>query len=362
MAKRNVSDFCSICDEGLGDQSDDEVVNVKQKGLKTLIESSKKKEDNKWIEWEKKDEILFHVKCRKRYAVSTSKFAAKKKKLNTLDSEQTSSASGNSKFPFDVKCFLCSELWTKYKKVHRRTVTTNMMKYSLLGICEARNDDWGNSVRAIIESVPSLVTATARYHIGCYTRFTCPISGNRPGRPPVNDLAAAFEKVCEYIENSYDSQFLLSDLHSVMGDYIPTNEKLFEMLQNKYGERILIFRRQGSVPIICFRDAIMGTLSTKSQVKGNAAETLDANQNEEQRMFDHVAATLRRDIQSCTYDSSSYQSPMHFLSNVENEIPASLNYFIGKLLAPTHKQASPNIHKKKTSVAHAIISAVRPQT
>lgn len=342
-----MDELCTICNKDLHY----DVTTVKVRGLSSMISKSKQKNDGLWKNWENKSAIKLHDKCRKRYGQSTSS-------ENNFSSEFTSVMNGNdlrSEFSFLTKCFLCSKVCDNKKKRVCLVLRNNTKDY-LMSICDKRDDEWGRSVKNIIENV-SLRDVQGRYHKHCYTDFRREVTRSTRGRPENYDLAEAFKNVCEFIDNSADSQFQLSDLHLVMGDCIPKNETLINKLTQHYGSKVIIMQNSGKQPIICMRDGIRNRLSD-SWYRNRAHD----DDEERKRIVKLAADLIRSEIREKVYDRSCYPSPQNFIQNVQDEIPELLQFFVSEMVSPKHQNIKDNTSVKCESISHSIMAAVRPNS
>ena len=143
------------------------------------------------------------------------------------------------KLPFDFKkdCLFCGTEIDKERERKRArvvcTVRTMDMQQTILNECEARGDEWAETVRARIQSVHDLPAADAIYHHSCSTNFRTKMNipgsfiSDQPekkkmktGRPVDQNLNQAFLKVVQYVEENDDEQVTISDLTEKMQGFL----------------------------------------------------------------------------------------------------------------------------------------------
>ncbi|CAH2021356.1 unnamed protein product [Acanthoscelides obtectus] len=94
---------------------------VGKKGISTLITQSKRVEDKKWLDWEKKEKLDCHEKCRLSYSVSgtyTQHFA-----LNAPNNNVVAARDEVPDFHYADNCFICGLSIIKDAKTKICTVT-----------------------------------------------------------------------------------------------------------------------------------------------------------------------------------------------------------------------------------------------
>ena len=96
------SNVCFICDELL-DNDEVMVTTGREKGLKTFIESSKKRKEH--VQLSKKSALEIHERCRKNY--SNERMIATHLKKVEQGREQVKRCSIEEPFSFKTHCFLC---------------------------------------------------------------------------------------------------------------------------------------------------------------------------------------------------------------------------------------------------------------
>lgn len=200
---------CFICDDFL---SIKESVVIKERGLKTLINSSKQRKDGKHNSLEGRWFVTVHSNCRKSYVKESSTTSIA---TSTTTTTQNTRRSEVPVFDYKNKCLLCEGdasgefLRNQIKKpVQKRDrvhcVETLVFKESLLRTARNRNDKWGSDVIFRVYNVSDLVAAEGRYHGACGKQFFKRISTPKSakGRPENIEVTAAFDFVCNYIENN----------------------------------------------------------------------------------------------------------------------------------------------------------------
>ena len=169
---------CIICE---GTLSEGLTREIKEKGVRTLIDYSKKWKDGKHTQLKGLDSVTVHEKCRKIYTKERSDEAFQARHKASADDKQLL-RSKESEFNFLCDCIFCGEnasiefheKQSKKPVSERETVhhvETLHIKDTILKYCEQRDDDWGKIVNARICNVVDLVAAEARYHSKCMKNF-----------------------------------------------------------------------------------------------------------------------------------------------------------------------------------------------
>lgn len=121
-------------------------------------------------------------------------------------------------------------------------------------VAENRSDGVVKSVVGRIQYEYDLIAAEARYHNDCYNSFLRLSSGGKIGRPEDNNITLVMEEIFLYIENNEDCQFSLQELKGICKNKVPDDKTIKKRIKLKYGSRIIITEKQGSLTIICFID------------------------------------------------------------------------------------------------------------
>ncbi|KAF0749504.1 Uncharacterized protein FWK35_00020019 [Aphis craccivora] len=258
--------------------------------IKDTIDSSKRRKDGKHIFLEGRWFVTVHCNCRKSY-VKENNIAT------SLSTTKNTRRSDILVFDFKHKCLLCEgdasdEFLKKVikKPVQKRDrvhcVETLVFKDSLLETAKNRNDKWGSDVILRVGNVSDLVAAEGRYYGACGKQFFKRISTQQSskGRPENVEVTAAFDFVCNYIENNEDRcQFSLREILNEYKGYIPTEKILKKRLIDKYGQDIVIATGINRQPVICF-------------------------QEERLRVVKAAADIIREDIKSMVYDLQKFKT------------------------------------------------------
>jgi hypothetical protein len=179
MATQNI---CFICECSLNEGA---IVTVKERGLNTFKESSKKRGDGKNKRYLKNlTSIVVHDPCRKNY-INENLISASNRRRSDVPISPAPTSSLRSLVPsFNFKdyCFLCNvkideEYLLKQKKTKLcdREIVFSVQKLSMtdnvLEVTKKRKDEWGKTVKERIENIIDLVAVDARYHHSCLKAF-----------------------------------------------------------------------------------------------------------------------------------------------------------------------------------------------
>lgn len=173
--------ICSICEKPL-DNETSKSVNVREKGLNTLIMKSQEFGDDKWKLWTNVAVLVVHDSCRKRYSVASKRGTLEKVRRRNCSLPSTSNQNASSKrslsaetelendFNFSELCFICAKPWER--RHMGSMIQRDYMKEVLLDAIEQRDDQMARDVMCRITDVVSLVDVGARYHAKCWKNIT----------------------------------------------------------------------------------------------------------------------------------------------------------------------------------------------
>ncbi|XP_034939489.1 uncharacterized protein [Chelonus insularis] len=374
--------LCSIC---LRELAADSTTVVYEKGLQTLIKKSQEKGDDKWKQWIGKQNYTFHLNCRKRYAVSSSRRETQSvKKPNTMSLPISSkivstlqsaavvipsspSASGSSTsfsefqndFQFDKLCFICGNVWDKRKP--GSIVSENRIKDRLIAAAREHDNSFGAPIIARLQSIESIVASKARYHTACYRKLIL-LLYKKPSCPKIKETDIIFQRIYEHIESSGEFKFHLSTLQALMGDEENNQictRTLFRHLKKKYADDIFIFQHKGKEPLIYYKYHNMAQICRDWY---GVSESL--SESAKRTILQVCAEILQDEIKKFQYNTTTYPAPQAFLDTVASDIPPLLNSFLHRLIITNRKEQSneSSLYIKIENLAHSIISALRPKS
>ncbi|CAF4938591.1 unnamed protein product [Pieris macdunnoughi] len=210
-----MSEVCFICDKPL---KESEVV-VVDRGMKTLIDASVERNDNFFEYLKDKQSVTVHVQCRKMYTRKSSIVAAKRQ-----------------------------------REPEEGSTSTISPPHTRARVARTRSGDVAKAVIARIGYEFDLIAAEAKYHNNCYIIFLRPTTGYKVGRPEDDSVNLAMEEIFQYIKNNDDCQFSLQELKYIDKNPTIDNKSIKRRLKLKYGDKIIITEKKGSLTIICFID------------------------------------------------------------------------------------------------------------
>lgn len=260
-------DVCFICAKSL-DSS--EIVEVKEKGVKTLLARSieRGRKDHETI-LKKVNTIKIHQTGRKVYSKPLSKAARDRvhqgepSTSHSIDEYSTPESESVPVIPvifdFENHCIICSEKFTSEEKPS--AVQNPSVRNSLSTLLKERhnNDNEWIELRRILKHVPDLVAVGAKYHQQCksnlFFKRTTPKVSNKTHSS--HEVTESIKFIYDYIdENPEECQYLISDLTAkIQGEYVPQNRTIISHLQANYKDNVSFFERHGKPTIVCFRNA-----------------------------------------------------------------------------------------------------------
>lgn len=224
------TEICFICNADLCIEDTEKVT----RGLPNLIRVSSERNDGKYEMLKKVDSILVHRKCREKYTLKRNDVLCYKD-LGTLSKKSkyspVKSKVRKSKELFDFKklCIICGldadKSNTRLSINQRKNISiiqSPTFKEKLSEMIAEHNDELGKAILRRI-SCDDLVAVQARYHRSChkkvlssYTRDT----SDAKGRPKDVKISRQMELIFDYLSDSDDTQFTLTELIALLGKYI----------------------------------------------------------------------------------------------------------------------------------------------
>ena len=346
-----------------------ETRDVKEKGIKTLIDYSIKWKDGKHSLLEGLKSVKVHEKCRNVYTKErrAETFQARQK---TSQEPTTSLRSLDLRFDFLHDCLFCgkdasSEFLKKESKKHlddRESVHLIEMlhvKDTILKAGEMRNDEWGKEVCTRICNVVDLVAAEAKYHSGCMKKFYQTSSGMKCGRPKTSTAFEAMSHAFNYLEqNREECQFTFSKIFSEYEGDLPTDKTIKSELIGRYGHNIVVSVNKNRKPVVCFRDT-GNKILTDAWYENHRSHD---EKEERLRIVKTAAKIIAEAIRSQMYETNQYPPPKNFLSELDSLIPETLNCLVKTIVLKNKKGSQRKWDRKCTTISHAILTAARPNS
>ena len=144
---------------------------------------------------------------------------------------------------------------------------------------------------------------------------------------------------------------------TIEGNYKPDVKTVKKKLQQKFGEDIFIIDQRNRECIICFRNIGYKLLADRWY------EEKETNPRQEKLpVLREAAAIIRADIRSTVYETEYYPPSDDFMKNARDDVPASLQCLLSEIITKDKRGCEEMWQKKCISIAHAIITAVRPRS
>lgn len=355
---------CDLCDFVGGKRRSDTVCTVKSDAIETIRKASRIRQDNAEVLFKGKTTVQLHVGCRN--------FYTKHPKPPTQDPEdvcRSRSQSGEAVFNFKEQCFLCAKTVDVYHPDRKPWCQVTFIKFifTIRKYASARNDDWGKKVELRLSGVSDLVAVEGRYHVQCYDYFKRPGScipgiAQNLGKKEDPKKKCAFEFLCQELEKeSVDCQFTLKSLKHIMEKHgsgeVYSEKHLKSKLSKKYGDAITFTELTGERCVVCFTGVAHRILNDSWY-----REKCSDPEEEKVRIISTAAKLIQRDIKLRAYDDTVYPSVEDMTTGGQDLIPKSLQIFLEGVVCDTNaKKSDPTRKRKIMSIAHSIVSAVRPR-
>ncbi|XP_057652703.1 uncharacterized protein LOC130891766 [Diorhabda carinulata] len=214
------------------------------KGIPHLINASKLKNDGKHELLRDVEVIQVHKACKINYLQKeTPKIVSYKKSMENVTKIEEKKVMTD--FDFKNNCILCGQpVKDQVDSRPFQLCTTTNLKDRIIEKALYKQDDYSRKIVDRIKDA-NLILIKAIYHEDCYTTLVQKSPTTRKkGRPEDKNIILAFEKVCDYINESDERQFTLRELLERVQDNLP-NEGTISMktlkmkLQKKYGDGIV---------------------------------------------------------------------------------------------------------------------------
>lgn len=190
--------ICAIC--GVEIEEGEQV--IVERGVQTLIQTSKDRRDEKHIVFELLGKVPLHKSCRKNYTRRSSIISANKENIRPSSPQSNTLLRSEAKrFNFRSDCLFCGKTASvpdsklpKNRRLDVCNVATLEFHAKVLSVCKQRSDEWGNDVYLRIANTIDLVAEKCRYHKDCYKRFMRIGKKELSGRPEDSTASTAFKK------------------------------------------------------------------------------------------------------------------------------------------------------------------------
>lgn len=174
-------------------------------------------------------------------------------------------------------------------------------------MCAKRNDKWGEIVLNRINSSIDLIAADAQYHKNCNARFS-KIGSSMPGelsenvgRPVDKSKLEAFNKLCKFLDENDDCQYLLSDLMEKLSEFsdeaeskLYSEKRLRDLLSKRYANTVLLSASMKSFgTVVSFRPVAARILTYTWYT--SRKKTIE---KEKKRILDAAITILQEEIRS----------------------------------------------------------------
>lgn len=352
---------CVICNQ----KKNEKLSNVTPKGLKGIVDCASARGNSDLVDYLSSNSNISHLvhnSCRIKLtrhdilanftSVGCDGDRSRKRKLRSRDDG----------FNWKCMCVLCGENCESTDSKDIRHVQMERTGESIKSACELRMDEWSLEVTGRLQSCNDLMAEDAIYHVLCYKRFCANLSKvtgkSSSGRRVDNDMEVAFERLCDILEELYDTELLtLQDLYKIMQDQAPSGntdnvysiKHMKRRLQGKYGSHIFFAEVQGKQNVVCFKDFVSHLVNEKW------LSDLDTDNDRARSTVITAAKLIGSQLREMTYDLSTYpdMTQESDISNFTSVIPSLLLTFLQHLVPDALKQAS---------LGQAIVQSAKPRT
>ena len=180
------------------------------------------------------------------------------------------------------------------------------------------------------------------------------------GRPHDPNIDTVMKIIYDYMENHSDCQFSFKELISVAANdsgSLPSERTIKNKLSEHYKNDIIIAPNKKHETTVCFKNVgckILGDSWYSEKCK-------DEN-DEKFRIIKKAAEIIKSDIADKIYNNQSYPNSIVFLDNVVEQVSNTLSFLLENIVAKGKKPLTVTTTKKCTTIAHMIISEVKPRS
>lgn len=325
--------ICIICNEGGGD-----VTTIKTKAIHTLIDSSKKRRDRKYVKWSNLTSACVHRVCSNRYNRDTSiDTVAAEHCRRTVEGKEIIKSSHN--FDFKNLCLICGEVFheskEKVKGVKKNETGENIIKL----LTERKSvDKFSKTLVARLSNNKNLVELEARYHASCMSNMYGKRLSDHIGRPPTQNTVDFVHHAIEFIKNNgSESQFSLNEIKDSFTGSLPDLQTIKSKLSKAYCQNEIQFINTGTDIIILFRHKM-----SKDVWKEWYANQSKDPKLEKSRIIKMAGQIILEDIRAKVHDTDNYILPNFNDNNYFENIPDSLVEFLD-IIIKSHKNKKKRI-------------------
>lgn len=299
-----------------------------------------------------KNFIIVHRDCRKEYIRPSSIKAERKRRSKSEFVPIPKKLRSEGSFDFKNMCFYCNkEIPQNYEELEKKnpdyfkknpirlaSITT---KEEVLKHAKKRKDKWGTEVKSRLAPVHDLVAAEAKFHRTCYFNFIKEENKqDTPGRPRTTEVHDAMNQIFQFLEESDDCQFSLTELTEQIKGYVPHVNTIKKELIKKYGNDIFITSNKNKTVTVCFKNVGHKILCDNWYTKSTDEE------QEKLKIIVAAAELIKSDIACTLYDNSAYPHSADFFKDIDNDVPDSLKIFLETLIIKNKRSANINATKK----------------
>lgn len=335
-------------------------------GIKTLIDSSKRRGDKLFESLSGHSNLFVHASCRASYTLEKNIKRAQKRAAEENSISPTKAKLRNAPlFEYKNLCLICGKTCSvaqeqRYPVLRRRKIIslTSDKRDLILAKTYEVNDEQSFDIRRRLTAVEDVLEEDAKYHFNCLQSFERKgIHSQHLGRTKNIEIHQKMDEIFNYIEESDLYQFSLQELFSRMGDNAPSIETFKNLLKQHYGETIILTKFSNNKIIITFREEMAEILNDSWY--GTESESKEA---EELKIIKAAAGIIRRDIVAQPYELDVYPSSSKFFEKADEDVPDTLKTLLDYIIMHKKKGKLDHYKKKSTSIAHAIISATKPRS
>lgn len=352
------SSACVLC--GLAREKD--MYEIKEQAINRLVESSKRRIDNKYKVLQKLTSAFVHRGCQSTYnnERSISTYISSKQRNSTNKKIYIKEALT---FDFHTHCLFCGKSFSNCLSKDIRCVTSEDTKRNILQRIKEENksDDFSKNIAARLKNVHNLIEVKARYHCFCIANFYRSRTSTNVGRPVSETTKNFVDFLINYIHNNENEcQFSLNDIKEEFSGDIPDYTIIKKKLKEHFMNDIECHTMKNDI-IILYKNGI----ASKKLCQEWYEKKITNIQDERARIVDMAAKIILEDIRSQLYDLTTYEIPDFNEDNVFKGIPLTLKTFLS-IVCSSHKRniksSISKTNKKVATLSHCIISTVRPRS
>lgn len=323
--------ICIICDKPHNTTS----IDIDKAKINTLINSSKKRCDNKYFKFLSCTQLTVHKSCFNHYNEHSRIETARKKNVKKINVSRQSNVHCNNETVKDC-CFFCY----RTSKVSIRKVLNQQTIDNIID--EINSKPLTTHSRNLLARLCNFSAITNYndvniwYHTACFSSFYSFRTHDSVGRPVTENMSELLEFIIDTITGSDECQFSLREiLDDYKGEKPIKIQAIITQIKNHFQDEVLIVNRK--------KDYIILFVNSEGFILDEEFYRDRENDPEKEKILlcETVGKLIVKEIRSRSYDTTEYKAPCCFLDSAKEEIPPTLKTLLDVIIKSKKKKVRP---------------------